>query len=140
MLPLPLALAGFAIPHRSLVSNSRRQQYERFSSVMDEFAKYDNTLGFFVGNEVIAVADQSLAAPYIKAAARDLKAYRASKGYREIPVGYSAADIAELRPMLQDYLTCGANASDSIDFFSLNSYEWCGDVRLFPPSRQKRSC
>lgn len=99
---------------------------------MDEFAKYDNTLGFFVGNEVIATADQSQAAPYIKAAARDLKAYRSSKNYREIPVGYSAADIAELRPMLQDYLTCGGNASDNVDFFSLNSYEWCGDVRCFP--------
>ncbi|KAJ4423404.1 hypothetical protein N0V82_001877 [Gnomoniopsis sp. IMI 355080] len=102
-------------------------QYERFTGVMDGFVKYDNTLGFFVGNEVIAQADQSLAAPYIKAAARDLKAYRNSKGYREVPVGYSAADIAELRPMLQDYLTCGGNASDSIDFFALNSYEWCGD-------------
>lgn len=106
------------------------QQYERFTGVMDGFVKYDNTLGFFVGNEVIAQADQSLAAPYIKAAARDLKAYRNSKSYRDIPVGYSAADIAELRPMLQDYLTCGGNASDSVDFFALNSYEWCGDVRI----------
>lgn len=57
-----------------------------------------------------------------------MKAYRNSKGYRNIPVGYSAADIAELRPMLQDFLTCGGNTSDSIDFFSLNSYEWCGEV------------
>jgi hypothetical protein len=84
---------------------------------MDAFASYDNTLGFFVGNEVIALANQSLAAPYVKAAARDLKAYRNSKGYRDIPVGYSAADIAELRPMLQDYLACGTNASESIDMF-----------------------
>lgn len=103
-------------------------QYERFTEVMDEFQKYDNTLGFFVGNEVIAQASQSLAAPFIKAAARDMKAYRNSKGYRNIPVGYSAADIAELRPMLQDFLTCGGNTSDSVDFFALNSYEWCGDV------------
>lgn len=57
-----------------------------------------------------------------------MKAYRNSKGYRNIPVGYSAADIAELRPMLQDFLTCGGNDSDTIDFFSLNSYEWCGEV------------
>ncbi|KAJ0124979.1 beta (1-3) glucanosyltransferase [Diaporthe amygdali] len=103
-------------------------QYERFTEVIDEFQKYDNTLGFFVGNEVIAQASQSLAAPFIKAAARDMKAYRNSKGYRNIPVGYSAADIAELRPMLQDFLTCGGNDSDTIDFFSLNSYEWCGEV------------
>lgn len=87
-------------------------------------------LQFFVGNEVIAQASQSQAAPFIKAAARDLKAYRDSKNYRPIPVGYSAADIAELRPMLQDYLTCGDNASDTVDFFSLNSYEWCGSVRI----------
>lgn len=93
---------------------------------MDAFAGYDNTLGFFIGNEVIAQANQSLAAPYIKAAARDLKAYRDRKNYRKIPVGYSAADIAELRPMLQNYLACGSNSSESIDMFGLNAYEWCG--------------
>jgi hypothetical protein len=97
---------------------------------MDSFAKYDNTLGYFIGNEVIALNNQSLAAPYIKAAARDLKAYRHSKGYRDIPVGYSAADIAELRPMLQNYLACGSNSSESIDMFGLNAYEWCGNNDL----------
>lgn len=69
----------------------------------------------------------SWAAPYVKAAARDVKAYRDKKGYRQIPVGYAAADIAELRPMLQDYLACSTNSSENIDFFSLNAYEWCGD-------------
>jgi hypothetical protein len=97
---------------------------------MDAFAKYDNTMGFFVGNEVVALNNQSLAAPYVKAAARDLKAYRKTKGYREIPVGYSAADIAELRPMLQNYLACGTNASESIDMFGLNAYEWCGNNNM----------
>jgi 1,3-beta-glucanosyltransferase GAS1 len=95
---------------------------------MDNFEKFDNTLGFFVGNEVIALANQSSAAPYIKAAARDMKAYRDAKGYRKIPVGYCAADIAELRPMLQNYLACGTNSSETIDFFGLNAYEWCGNV------------
>ena len=94
---------------------------------MDAFASYNNTLGFFIGNEVIALANQSLAAPYVKAAARDLKAYRNSKKYRNIPVGYSAADIAELRPMLQNYLACGSNSSESIDMFGtylLGSLRW----------------
>ena len=95
---------------------------------MDTFAKYDNTAGFFVGNEVITNSTQGASAAYIKAAARDMKAYINSKGHRQIPVGYSAADIAELRPMLQNYLVCGGNASEAIDFFSLNSYEWCGPV------------
>lgn len=45
---------------------------------------------------------------------------------RNIPIGYSAADIGSLRPMLQNYLACGSNASESIDYFSLNAYEWCG--------------
>ncbi|ROW06596.1 hypothetical protein VMCG_04390 [Cytospora schulzeri] len=111
-----------------------QSQYDGFAAVMDEFQKYDNTLGFFVGNEVIAQASQSLAAPYIKAAVRDMKAYRDKKGYREIPVGYSAADIAELRPMLQDYLTCGDEPADNVDFFSLNSYEWCGNDATYMTS------
>ena len=93
---------------------------------MDTFQGYSNTLGFFIGNENIALKESSIAAPYLKAAARDMKAYRESKSYRSIPIGYSAADIKELRPMLQDYLTCGGNSSEIIDFFGLNSYSWCG--------------
>ncbi|CAK7232377.1 hypothetical protein SEUCBS140593_008240 [Sporothrix eucalyptigena] len=100
-------------------------QYNSYAAVMDAFANYTNVLGFFIGNEVIALLNQSIAAPYIKAAAHDMKAYRDSKNYRQIPIGYSAADIAELRPMLQDYLTCGGDTADNVDFFSLNSYEWC---------------
>ncbi|KAH8670136.1 glycoside hydrolase family 72 protein [Tricladium varicosporioides] len=112
------------------VASWNQTQFNAYAKVMDAFAAYDNTLGFFVGNEVIALNNQSLAAPYVKAAARDLKAYRKSKGYRNIPVGYSAADIAELRPMLQNYLSCGSNSSESIDMFGLNAYEWCGDNTL----------
>ena len=29
--------------------------------------------------------------------------------------------------MLQDYLACGTNSTESIDFFALNAYEWCGN-------------
>ena len=92
---------------------------------MDAFEKYDNVLAFFVGNEDISKKEDSTGAPFLKAAARDMKAYRDRKGYRKIPIGYSAADIKELRPMLQDYLTCGGNSSETVDFFGLNSYSWC---------------
>jgi len=76
---------------------------------------------------VLTTAEGAPAAPYVLAAARDIKAYRDHKGYREIPVGYSAADIADLRPMLQNYLACSSNSSERLDFYSLNAYEWCGD-------------
>jgi hypothetical protein len=46
-----------------------------------------------------------------------------SKGGRYIPIGYSAADIASIRPMFQDYLVCGSMNS-TIDFFAVNIYEW----------------
>ncbi|KAJ3482301.1 hypothetical protein NLG97_g7609 [Lecanicillium saksenae] len=100
-------------------------QHDDYADVMDTFQKYDNVLGFFVGNENIAHKEDSIAAPFIKAAARDMKAYRDKKNYRKIPIGYSAADIVELRPMLQNYLACGGETADIVDFFALNSYSWC---------------
>ena len=66
------------------------------------------------------------AAPYLLSAASDMKSYSAARKYRTIPIGYSATDTAVLRPMLQDYLVCRPNDTERLDFFSLNSYEWCG--------------
>ncbi|KAL8690257.1 MAG: hypothetical protein Q9218_004254 [Villophora microphyllina] len=102
------------------------QPLSAFSAVLDEFQKYDNTAGVFVGNEVLTTAEVSNAAPYVKAAIRDMKAYRDSKSYRKVPIGYSAADVPGLRPMLQNYLACGDNDAERADFYSLNVYEWCG--------------
>ncbi len=104
------------------------EQFLAFTYVMDVFQGYDNLAGFWIGNEVVNTADGSLAAPYVKAATADMKAYMATKKYRQIPIGYSAADIAELRPMLQNYLACGSEPNQIIDFFGLNSYEWCGSA------------
>ena len=89
---------------------------------MDSFAIYDNTLGFFIGNEVVLDLTFSDVAPYMKAAVVDLKSYRNSKGYREIPVGYSDGYAEGLSPYLQNYLACG---SDTIDFFGRGQYNWC---------------
>ncbi|KAF1825609.1 glycoside hydrolase family 72 protein [Dissoconium aciculare CBS 342.82] len=102
-------------------------QFNSYSAVIDTFHKYDNVAGFFVGNEIMNSGPESIAAPYVKAAARDLKAYSAKKGYRKIPIGYSASDIPDLRPNLQNYLACGSDPANAVDFFSLNAYEWCGE-------------
>ena len=47
-------------------------QRDAFAAVMDEFQQYDNLGGFFVGNEVLTTGNGSVAAPYVKAAARDM--------------------------------------------------------------------
>ncbi|KAF9893133.1 hypothetical protein FE257_012544 [Aspergillus nanangensis] len=103
-----------------------QSQFDSYKAVLDTFQKYDNTAGFLVGNEVLSTAEGSPAAPYVLAAARDMKSYRNEKKYRNIPIGYTAADIAELRPMLQNYLACRTDPAERLDFFGLNAYEWCG--------------
>jgi len=77
----------------------------------------------------------SQAAPFIKAAITDMKLYISKRGFsRPIYVGYSAADIASIRPMLQDYLACSKNELENIDFWALNAYEWCSDDNTFATS------
>ncbi|KAF2841806.1 glycoside hydrolase family 72 protein [Patellaria atrata CBS 101060] len=105
-----------------------RTQRDAFAKVMDAFYEYDNLAGFFVGNEVLTHPNGSVAAPFVKAAVRDMKAHRDEKNYRKIPIGYSAADISTLRPNLQNYLACGSDRDEAIDFFALNAYEWCGET------------
>lgn len=62
-------------------------------ATVEEFAKYDNTLLFFSGNEVINDIPTSAAAKWVKAVTRDIKQFIGTRGFRKIPVGYSAADI-----------------------------------------------
>jgi hypothetical protein len=93
-------------------------------ATVDAFAKYDNVLAFFSGNEVINDAHSTQAAPYVKAVTRDIRQYIASRGYRKIPVGYSAADVSENRKEMADYMNCGSDDERS-DFFAFNDYSWC---------------
>ncbi|KAF2431451.1 hypothetical protein EJ08DRAFT_188215 [Tothia fuscella] len=92
-------------------------------ATVDAFAKYDNTLLFFSGNEVISKTE-TWAAPYIKAVTRDLKQYIAAKNYRAIPVGYAATDV-DSRYELANYLNCGSDDIRS-DFLAFNDYSFCG--------------
>ncbi|KAI1462653.1 glycoside hydrolase family 72 protein [Annulohypoxylon moriforme] len=94
-------------------------------ATIDEFAKYDNTLAFFSGNEVINDKPASVkAAPYVKATTRDMRQYIGSQKYRKIPVGYSAADVSQNRMQTAQYFNCGTEDERS-DFFAFNDYSWC---------------
>ncbi|KAL8946393.1 MAG: hypothetical protein Q9222_007208 [Ikaeria aurantiellina] len=93
-------------------------------ATIDEFQKYDNTLLFFSGNELINNVPTSDTAPYVKAVTRDMKQYIGNRGYRKIPVGYSAADIDDNRIEAAHYMNCGTDDERS-DFFAFNDYSWC---------------
>jgi hypothetical protein len=58
-----------------------------------------------------------------------MKAYRDLMQYRSIPIGYAAADIADVRFQTQDYFSCGS-ANTSVDFFAFNRYSWCGSSTM----------
>ncbi|KAF2748898.1 glycoside hydrolase family 72 protein [Sporormia fimetaria CBS 119925] len=93
-------------------------------ATIDAFAKYDNTLLFFSGNEVINDDATTPSAPFVKAITRDIKSYINARGYRKIPVGYSAADVESNRFEMAQYMNCGDDAVRS-DFFAFNDYSWC---------------
>lgn len=93
-------------------------------ATVDMFAQYDNTLAFFSGNEVINNGPSSSAAPYVKAVTRDLRSYLRAQNLRQVPVGYSAADIDTNRLQMAEYMNCGTPDERS-DFFAFNDYSWC---------------
>lgn len=121
-------LADLSSPDESIITSDpswNTDIYRRYTSVIDSLQKYDNVLGFFAGNEVITNYTNTGAAPYIKAAIRDVKKYMVDKGYRNIPVGYSANDDADTREKSARYFACG-NETERADFYGINMYEWCG--------------
>ncbi|KAK7207924.1 Glucanosyltransferase-domain-containing protein [Myxozyma melibiosi] len=96
-------------------------------AVIEAFAGYNNTLGFFAGNEVVNNETSAEASPhYVKAVVRDMKEYMGNHTIRQIPVGYSSADDLDYRVSLANYLEAGP-AEDAVDFYGVNSYEWCGE-------------
>jgi len=93
-------------------------------ATIDAFAKYDNTLLFFSANEVINDNATTITAPYVKAVTRDMRQYISARKYRQIPVGYSAADVDSNRFEMAQYMNCGPDDARS-DFFAFNDYSWC---------------
>jgi hypothetical protein len=116
-------------PLYSLNRASPAQSYntvylQNIFATIDAFANYNNTLAFFSGNEVINDGNTTSAAPYVKAVTRDMRQYIGSRGYRQIPVGYSAADVDSNRLEMAQYMNCGPDDERS-DFFAFNDYSWC---------------
>ncbi|KAI1813031.1 glycoside hydrolase family 72 protein [Poronia punctata] len=112
---------------------------ERTFAIVENFKNYPNLLGFFSGNEVIdAVKTGAHAPPYIRAVTRDLKNYIKKHADREIPVGYSAADVREVLEDSWNYFQCAidgdVNDMSRADMFALNSYSWCGDSNFHDSS------
>ncbi|KAI0757284.1 Glucanosyltransferase-domain-containing protein [Daedaleopsis nitida] len=103
-----------------------------YLGTINAFNKYDNVLAYNVGNEVIIDPEGTVAAPFIKAAARDVRAYLDSISSSAL-VGYAAIDGDDnwVLPLAQ-YLACDPtdsnSGSSSIDLFGLNNYEFCGDA------------
>jgi hypothetical protein len=93
-------------------------------ATVDAFSKYENTLLFFSANEIIFFPNTSHAAPFMKAVTRDLRQYIKARGYRSIPVGYSAKDIPENIAQVLDYVNCGPPEVRA-DFAAINDYSWC---------------
>lgn len=97
--------------------------------IIEEFGHYNNTLGFFAGNEIINDEVSAERSPvYVKAVVNDMKQYIKANAPRKIPVGYSAADDLRYRIPLSKYLECEDEdmPDSSIDFYGVNSYQWCG--------------
>ncbi|KXT09207.1 hypothetical protein AC579_3497 [Pseudocercospora musae] len=94
-------------------------------ATVDAFAGYNNLLLFFSANEVINANNNTNAAPWVKAVTRDIKNYIRAQASREIPVGYSSADIAENIESQALYFACGEDEIARSDFFAFNDYSWC---------------
>lgn len=130
-----LAAAGIYLvldtdtPNYSLNRDDPQESYnsvylQSVFATIDSFQGYNNTLAFLSGNEVVNEGNNTNCAPYVKAVTRDMKAYINARGYRQILVGYSAADVASNQQLMAEYLNCGPDSERS-DFYAINDYSWC---------------
>lgn len=108
----------------SLFQSYNENYLQSIFATIDTFANYSNLLLMINGNEVINERNNTIAAPYVKALNRDMKQYIKARGYRSIPIGYAAADVAENVDEQLAYFDCGPDEVRG-DFFALNDYSWC---------------
>ncbi|KAJ3475926.1 hypothetical protein NLG97_g9294 [Lecanicillium saksenae] len=124
------------LPGEAITSYNPWESYfgaylNRTFAVMEAFSQYPNTLLFFSGNEIINDKPSAkVTPPYIRAVTRDLKNYVKQNFKRQIPVGYSAADVRDFTYDTWNYCQCTIEGEkDDMsrgDVYGLNSYSWCG--------------
>jgi len=114
------------------------QLLTQYINTIEEFGQFSNVLGFNIGNEVISSLADDQAAPYIKSAVRDIKAFMSAHNYSQL-VGYTATDSPNSRATLPYYLACGEDSSSIFDYWGLNIYEWCGNSDFQTSGYQART-
>ncbi|EZH76002.1 hypothetical protein ATO12_04220 [Aquimarina atlantica] len=102
----------------------------RLKAVADEFCKYQNVLGFSIGNETIDPGAKGQNPGYdipnkIRAGAKYLKAYMAKNCPRVVPVTAALRDDPDFTiPAAKAYM-CG-DPSERLDFLGYNCERWAG--------------
>lgn len=104
-----------------------RDLCEHGVSCLDAFVQHPNAVAGVIGNEVMNSVETWLAAPCVKACARDLKKHMQQNSYRSLPLVCAAqhdAITVEILPHQAmkhtlDYLSCG-DANDGVDVFGIN--------------------
>lgn len=96
---------------------------EHYFKTIDCMAAYTNTLGIIPANEVINSQPSTIAAPVVRAVTRDVKKYMSLaheiSGQRQLPVGYSSADVVMYVRQCFDYFTAG-DPAETLDFFCVS--------------------
>ena len=122
-------ISDLSSPSQSIIRDDPKWDvnlYQRYTAVVDAFAKYNNVIGFFAGNEVSSNLTNTDASAFVKAAVRDMKAYIKAKNYRPMGVGYATNDDSSIRVNMANYFNCGPS-DNSVDFWGYNTYSWCGN-------------
>lgn len=100
------------------------ETFDAVTPIVDEFAAYFNTFGFYAGQGNTQSIEGTADLPFPLAAARDIKNYIQQNQYRALPVGY-AAQAGPTLDSVATYINCEPG-QPSVDFFAFAQYSWCG--------------